>query len=62
VNEPNEATDGRSDETSEPAHRVKGEAHDGPIPAKALLRIVIIGLPVMIVAWYFLRWMKGDLR
>jgi len=26
------------------------------------LRIVVIGVPVMIAAWYFLLWMKGGLH
>lgn len=42
--------------------RVKGDRHEGPIPAKDLLRIVVIGVPVMIAAWYFLLWMKGGLH
>ena len=45
----------------EPGHRVKGEAHQGAIPAKELIRVVIIGVPVMVAAWYFLRWVKGGL-
>ncbi len=54
-----ESTDEASEE---PSHRVKGEAHKGAIPAKELLRVVIIGIPVMIAAWYFLLWMKGGFR
>lgn len=46
-------------EPAEPTDRVKGERHHGAIPAKEILRIVVIGIPVMILAWYFLRWMKG---
>jgi len=45
-----------------PGHRVKGEAHQGAIPAKELVRIIVIGIPVMVAAWYFLLWMKGGLR
>ncbi|MBO6935426.1 MAG: hypothetical protein JJ863_10645 [Deltaproteobacteria bacterium] len=52
-----------ADDASEaPTHRVKGEAHQGAIPAKELVRIIIIGIPVMIAAWYFLLWMKGGFR
>ncbi len=60
-------TDAEADEDGPPqsdelAHRVKGETHQGPIPAKDILRIVVIGIPVMIAAWYFLLWMKGGFR
>lgn len=51
--------EGEGDESEGPAHRVKGEAHQGSIPAKEILRILVIGIPVMIAAWYFLLWMKG---
>lgn len=50
------------DPSDEPTDRVKGERHEGPIPAKDVLRIVVIGIPVMIAAWYFLLWMKGGFR
>lgn len=53
---------GGEPDPDEPAHRVKGEAHSGAIPAKEILRIVVIGIPVMIAAWYFLLWMKGGFR
>lgn len=50
---------GHADERSD---RVKGERHEGPIPLKDVLRIVLIGIPVMVVAWYFLVWLKGGFR
>ena len=51
--------EGEGDQSEGPAHRVKGEAHQGSIPAREILRIIVIGIPVMIAAWYFLLWMKG---
>lgn len=39
--------------------RVAGKQRDGTPPLKELARIVVIGVPVMIIAWYFVQWMHG---
>ena len=57
--EPGDSTEVNGDGADEPGHRVKGEHQPGSIPLKELGRILIIGIPVMIAAWYFLLWMKG---
>ena len=49
-------------EQDAPPQRVKGEHTPGSIPGRALLRIVVIGVPVMVIAWYFLRWVHGGGR
>ena len=41
--------------------RVKGQQRPGAVPARDILRIVVIGIPVMIIAWFFLRWLRGEL-
>jgi hypothetical protein len=54
--------DAPSDETA-PARAVgvKGARPAGPTDARHIARTVIVGIPVMVLAWLFLRWLHGAL-
>ena len=40
---------------SDGSERVKGRQKDGATPARELWRVVVIGIPVLVAAWYILQ-------
>ena len=44
-----------------PPTRVRGAHRPGSIPPAAIVRIVIIGLPVMVASWFILLWVREAL-
>ncbi|MAQ18997.1 MAG: hypothetical protein CMN30_29890 [Sandaracinus sp.] len=41
--------------------RVLGEHEAGALPAKTVLRLVVIGVPVLVVSWFVLLWLRRAL-
>lgn len=47
--------DDRDEIAGDGEERVKGRQKDGAPPARELWRVVLVGIPVMIVVWYLMR-------
>ena len=42
---------------SDGSDRVQGQQQDGTPPVRELWRVLIIGLPVMVIAYYMMKWL-----
>ena len=49
------------DERAATGARVLGEHEAGSLPAKTVLRLVVIGVPVLVVSWFVLLWLRRAL-
>ncbi len=39
--------------------KVMGAQKDGKPPKRELWRVLVIGIPVMVIAWFFLQWLHN---